>query len=268
MKHKILSILLLGAILALIASVPVTPVSALEMEYFPLAPGGSLIYNSTNDDGTWMTKRYIDDEWEFLGGPYGTFTILWAEAQMMPMDTEYTWVNYMWLSKTADTLLWWGFEDANAKIVCSSPLSYVTEPVVVGAVHRGETAGTLTLKGDGTTIPNIAFAANYTIEAKETVTTPAGTFENCIKIHEEEITPDGQISFWVWYAPDVGAIQYYYPQNGDRWDVLVEYTVDPENDPWNSWFLPQVPTVLLVTTIAVVAIIAVVALRVIMKKRT
>ena len=145
MNRKLFSLLLAGAIVALIATIPVTPVSALEMEYFPLAPGSSLIFNSTSDTDTWMTKRYIADDWEFLGGPYGTFTVKWSEAHMMGDETDYTWVNHMWLSKTADTLLWWGFEDANAKIVCSSPLNYVTEPVTAGAVHRGVTSGTLTL---------------------------------------------------------------------------------------------------------------------------
>jgi hypothetical protein len=267
MTRRLLSFLLLGCVVALAVTVPVTPVSALEMEYFPFAPGSSLIFNSTSDDGEWMTKRYIDEEWEFLGGPYGTFTVLWAEAHMMPEDTEYTWINHMWLSKTADTVLWWGFEDANAKIVCSSSLNYVTEPVEVGAVHRGTTTGTLTLKGDGTVMPSVPFAANYTIEALEDVTTPAGTFEDCIKIHEEEITPDGQISFYVWYAPNVGAVQYYYPQQENRWDVLVEYTVDIENDPWNTWFLPQVPFILTLTTIAAVVIVVVVAVVVIRRRK-
>jgi hypothetical protein len=161
-----LSILLLGCVAALIVTIPVTPANALEMEYFPLSPGSYLIYNSTSDDGEWMTKRYIDEEWEFLGGPFGTFTIHWAEAHMMPSEADYTWINHMWLSKTADTVLWWGFEDANAKIVCTSPLNYVTEPVEVGAVHRGVTSGTLTLKGDGTTMTGVPFAANYTIEGK------------------------------------------------------------------------------------------------------
>jgi hypothetical protein len=267
MNHKLLSLTIAGCVIALMVTVPIPSTSALEMEYFPLAPGAALFFNSTNNDGDWLTKRYVDEEWEFLGGPFGTFTIRWAEAHMMPDETEYTWVNHMWLSKTADTLLWWGFEDANAKIVCSSPLNYVTEPVTAGAVHRGTTSGTLTLKSDGSVLSGIPFAANYTIEAIETVTVPAGTFTDCIKIHEEELTPDGQISFWVWYAPNVGAVQYFYPNDGNRTDVLTSYMVDPANDPWNSWFLPQLPGVLMITTIAVIAVVAIVIIVVIRRKR-
>ena len=62
MKRKLLSLFAVGCVIAIMVMIPVSPVSALEMEYFPLAPGGSLIFNSTNDDGTWMTKRYIDEE--------------------------------------------------------------------------------------------------------------------------------------------------------------------------------------------------------------
>jgi hypothetical protein len=243
------------------------PVDALNMEYFPLAPGNSLFYNSTDDNGTWNTKRYIADDWEFLGGPYGTFTVVWTEAHMLPEETEYTWQNHMWLSKTADTVVWWGFEDEYTKYIATKGLYYVTEPVVVGAVHSGETTGTLELKEDNSMMTSVPFSANYTIDAIEDVTVPAGIFEDCIKIHEEEITPDGQISFWVWYAPNIGAVQYYYPQQDNRWDVLISHEIDLENDPWDSWLMPQVPTILLATTLAVSVIIIVLIAYKVMKKR-
>ena len=72
-------------------------------------------------------------------------------------------------------------------------MKYVTEPVEEGAVHRGSTKGTLLLKESGTSMPNIPFSANYAIEAIEDVTVPAGTFEDCIKIHEEETTGSGML---------------------------------------------------------------------------
>ncbi|NHI82706.1 MAG: hypothetical protein EAX81_00190 [Candidatus Thorarchaeota archaeon] len=267
MHYRILSLSLASFMLVLALSVPTAPVAALEMQYFPLAPGSSLIYNSTNDEGSWMTQRIIDPEWEFLGGPYGIFTVHWCETHMLPGETEYTWVTQMWLSKSDDTLLWWGFEDSNAQILCSSPLNYVTEPVKVGAAHHGSTIGALVLKADGTVIQDVPFSANYTIEAIEDVTTPAGTFENCIMIHEEELTPDGFVSFWVWYAPNVGAIQYYYPQQDDRWDKLVSYDVDINNDPWNSWLMPKVPTILLISTIAGIGVVVAILAFVIRRRR-
>ncbi len=238
------------------------------MEYFPLAPGNTVIYNSTNDDGTWTTKRYVADETEFLGGPYGTLTVLWTEAHMQLDETDYTFVNQMWLSKTADTLLWWGFEDTSDKVIATTGLNYVTEPVEVGAVHSGTTTVTLTIKETDTVMTGVSFSANYTIEAIEDVTVPAGTFEDCIKIHEEEITPDGEVSFWVWYAPNAGAVQYYYPQQENRWDKATEYTVDLDNDPWDDWFLPQVPTMLLYTTISVIVVVGLIIGFKLMRKRT
>ncbi|MBD3408101.1 MAG: hypothetical protein GF411_18415 [Candidatus Lokiarchaeota archaeon] len=235
----------------------VTPVKALKMEYFPLSPGNFNEFNTTTDSETWMTKRYVADDWEFLGGPFGTFTIYWCEAHMYEDETDYTWVNQMWLSKTDDTVIWWGFEDANAKITVSQGLPYVREPVQNGTKLGGSSTGDLLVKESGQVIPNVPFKANYTIEALESVTVPKGTFENCIRIHEEEITPDGEISFWVWYAPNVGAVKYFYPDQENRTDVLVDYGVDLENDPWDAWFVPQLPTVLLITTIAIVAVVSV-----------
>ncbi|MCF2138362.1 MAG: hypothetical protein K9W43_14110 [Candidatus Thorarchaeota archaeon] len=259
MNNKSSTLVLIGFAIFLITAVPsVAPVNALKMSYFPLSPGNYLVYNSTDDTGTWSTKRYVAEETEFLGGPFGTFTILWCESQMQPGESNYTWVNQMWLSKTDDTLVWWGFEDESAKIIVTNGLAYVTEPVKEGAVHRGSTVGTLTLKADGTQISNVPFSANYTIDSIETVTVPAGTFENCIKVHEEELTPDGHVSFWVWYAPNVGAIQYHYPDSNDRWDKLVEYSVDTENDPWDTWLLPKVPMILTVTVIAISALVAII----------
>ncbi|MBN2229298.1 MAG: hypothetical protein JW779_06855 [Candidatus Thorarchaeota archaeon] len=268
MRKKLSLILLAGSIFALMVATPqVTPVSALQMEYFPLAPGNYNIFNSTNDQGTWMTKRYVGNEWEFLGGPYGVFTVYWCEAHMMPGETNYTWKNQMWLSKTSDTLVWWGFEDENAKITASSGLNYVTEPVTAGAIHSGSTTGTLILKASETSMPGVPFSANYTIEAIESVTVPAGTFDDCIRIHEEEITPDGAVSFWVWYAPNIGAVQYHYPDQEDRWDRLVDYGVDLENDPWDSWFMPSVPSIMMIATVVGALLIAVIAIVVVIHKR-
>ncbi len=224
MNRKLLSLIIAGCVIALVTTLPIPSTSALEMEYFPLAPGAALFYNSTNDDGDWLTKRYVDEEWEFLGGPYGTFTVLWAEANMMPNETDYTWVNHMWISKTADTLLWWAFEDANAKFVSSTPLNYVTEPVTDGAVHRGTTTGTLTLS-DGTVMTGIPFAANYTIEDIETVIVPAGTFEDCLKIKTVGFAEKDTSGEWLpkqtvridrewykWFAPGIGIIKVIFKE--------------------------------------------------------
>jgi hypothetical protein len=113
----------------------------------------------------------------------------------------------------------------------------------------------------------VDFSGNYTIDAIEDVTVPAGTFEDCIKIHEEELTPDGQISFYVWYSPTIGtAVKYHYPNDDNRIDQLIDYTIEADNDPWNDWLLPQVPTLVLITTIAI-AIVAILIITVVIKKK-
>jgi hypothetical protein len=49
---------------------------------------------------------------------------------------------------------------------------------------------------------------------------------------------------------------------------LFEYQVDTEDDPWNDWFLPQVPMILTLTSIVAVVIVAIVVVVVVRKKRT
>ncbi len=273
MQKKYLALLvglliLIPVSILLVYFLPTTPsLTTAGMEYFPLSPGSTLTYNSTSDDGEWLTRRSVAEETEFINGwIWGTFTVKWTEEHQLPDETEFTWVNHMWLSKQGQTLIWWGFEDENAKVIAYSGLKYVTEPVKAGAVHKGDTRGTLTLSS-GKTIPLVPFSGTYTIDAIETVTVPAGIFENCIKVHEQETTPDGDISFWVWYAPGIAAVKYYYPDQANRTDVLYDYKVSTVDDPWDKWFLPKVPILVWVLTVAVGGV-AVVKLISVIKKRS
>jgi hypothetical protein len=222
----------------------------IDMEYFPLNVGTELYYNSTDDTGTWDTKRYIEEGGGFLHGIFGTFTVLWVEAHQQLGETSYTWINQMWLSKSGNSLVWWGFKDENAQVIADQGLIYVTEPVQVGKSNYGETSSVLTLSGGGS--QSINFEGNYTVEAVESVTVPAGTFDDTIRVHEQEITPDGTIDFYVWYAPNVGAIKYWYPNDNNRTDILTSYTPAENNDPWNDWILPYVPSMLIWTIPALI----------------
>ena len=245
----------------------ITPAAAKQMEYFPLSCGSYLHYNSTDDNGSWLTKRYIEDDYEFVGGIFGTFCVFWCEAALYDGDSEYSWVNQMWLSRSGDTLYWWGFEDEFAKIVVNSGLKYVKEPASVGDKQSGSTSGTLILKSSSTSIPNTPFSANYTIDTIESVSTPAGTFSNCIKVHEQETTPDGNVDFYVWYAPNVGAVKYNYPQRDNRIDVLTDYYIEPNNEPWENWVIPYVPQILTWTIVAGIAVVALIIAFTLIKKK-
>jgi hypothetical protein len=255
-------------ILQMLASfMTIQPVKGVKMEYFPMAPGNTLKYQSNNTMlESWQTKRYVDQEGEYLGGIFGTYTIHWCEARKNQNETDFTWVNQMWISKTEDTLMWHGFENKKSKTMADSPLAYVSEPIVLGAVHAGQTTLTVTMKATGETI-SASIAANYTIDAIETVSTPAGTFSDCIKVHEQENTPDGAVSFWVWYAPNIGAIKYYYPQQDGRYDVLISYQVDVNNDPWDLWLMPHLPLLIGIIIVCVGVLVGIVILVKIIKKK-
>ncbi|MBD3197571.1 MAG: hypothetical protein GF317_21130 [Candidatus Lokiarchaeota archaeon] len=238
----------------------------LDMEYFQLEAGSELFYNTTENSDTWETKRYIDDSYEIINGIFGVFTVFWCEAHKYPGDSDYSWVNQMWLSKSGNSLIWWGFEDQNTKVIAHNGLTYVTEPVIAGANNYGLTLATLTIKGSSQ-VMDVNFEGNYTIDAVESVTVPAGTFNECIKVHEQEITPDGTIDFYVWYSKDVGgAVKYDYHQN-NRTDVLTSYHMTTENDPWNNWLIPYLPTMLLWTiSSSIIGVVAIIALIIVNKR--
>jgi hypothetical protein len=79
----------------------IRPVRAEPMQYFNLSIGSEMKYNSTDDSSTWITYRYIPEEWEFLGGIYGTFVVRWAEDWVIDDVRENQ--NYMLLSKKGNS---------------------------------------------------------------------------------------------------------------------------------------------------------------------
>ncbi len=224
-------------------------VNADSLQYFPLGMGTEWRYQTSDNNGNWETRRSIE-EWEFIGLQ---FTIYFNE------EHDGVWQNRMMLSKSSDSLMWWGFEDSNARYIAFNGLIYVTEPPKVGDVKGGSTSGTLTIKTEHSQTMNVNFQGIYTIEAIETVIVPAGTFQNCIKVHEQEITPDGIADFHVWYAPNVGPVKYQYPLRNNRVDVLDSYHVT-DDDPFN-WFLPKVPILVISCIIGVSALIVIIVIR-------
>lgn len=255
MKHS--SIILFGYLLLspfCLIFINITDVVRAESDsYFPLGIGTSWRYNSTDDNGDWETRRYIEDDWEFLGLQ---FTVRFAE------ERGGEWQNRMWLSKTSNSLVWWGFEDSSAKVIATNGLTYVVDPPEEGAIQGGTTSVTLTLKEEGKTM-TADFTGEYTVDNIEDIDVPAGTFKDCIKVHEIEETPDGKADFYVWYAPGIGPIKYSYPRRDNREDVLLEYNI-VDDDPFENWLLPYVPLMVIFTIIAVISLIVAV---IIIKKR-
>ena len=247
-RNKII-ITCLGLIGLIIGSIFFTIIIILPMAitpsllYFPLGIGTSWTYNTTDDGGTWTTRRNIGDNGEFLGID---FTVHFNE------EHDGVWKNRMWLGVTFNSLVWWGFQDTSSKYLASFGLTYVVEPVTGTQANGGTTSGFLTI-GSQITIAN--FQGSYVIEAIEDVTVPAGTFQNCIKMHEIENTPGGLADFHVWYAPEVGPIKYDYPNRANRTDVLESYSITTD-DPFETWLLPKVPR-MIITTIVVVCVVGI-----------
>jgi hypothetical protein len=72
-------------------------------------------------------------------------------------------------------------------------------------------APTLGLRFSSENVPGITRENDEVVAVGETVTVPAGTFQNCVRI--KEIMSDGEIEFKV-YAPGVGVVKEI-PPDGD-----------------------------------------------------
>ncbi|MBD3191052.1 MAG: hypothetical protein GF308_10430 [Candidatus Heimdallarchaeota archaeon] len=230
---------------------------ATQTQYFPLGLSTSWVFDSTDNNASWTTRRYIGEEWEFLGL---TFTIYYNE------EHDGVWQNKMWLSKTKNSLVWWGFEDEYAKVIAKKGLTYVVEPPEIGASEGGITKADLIIKDNPSEKIKVDFQGEYTIEAIETLTLPAGVFEDCIKVHEMEITPDGTADFYVWYAPAIGPVKFSYPLRNNRTDLLTEYTI-VDDDPYETWFMPKVPYVIIGTAVGLVVLIGIIVTFVIIRRK-
>jgi hypothetical protein len=226
-------------------------------QYFPLGLLTEWTYDSMDNTTSWTTRRYVSDEYQFLGIH---FMIFFNE------EHDGVWQNKMWLSKTKNSLVWWGFENEFAKAIAKKGLTYVIEPIEIGDSQGGKTEVTLTIKTDPVQTSTENFEGEYIVEDIASVTVPGGTFDNCIKVHEKEITPDGVADFFVWYAPDIGPIKYYYPLRDNRTDVLIDYSII-DDDPFESWFLPKVPVFSIILGSVLIAIIIIIVIVVIVIKR-
>ncbi|HUU53887.1 MAG TPA: S-layer homology domain-containing protein [Armatimonadota bacterium] len=87
--------------------------------------------------------------------------------------------------------------------------------------------------GEETGLGAVAF--NWEFVGVETVTVPAGTFEDCMKLHLMVYTSGNPDEFYVWAAEGVGVVKMDSGAfGGDDWEVLIAADVDGTQYPSNS----------------------------------
>ena len=79
-------------------------------------------------------------------------------------------------------------------------------------------------KFQGENVPGITTEENEVVSVSETVTVPAGTFTNCLKIRG--ILSDGTMEF-KYYAPDVGVVKEVTPDGEIN---LISFGESEENE--------------------------------------
>ncbi|MBD3286414.1 hypothetical protein GF359_07635 [candidate division WOR-3 bacterium] len=181
MKRTIVTLSVL--IFAILLACSVVEVVRNEQQYFPLAESNEWVYevrcNGAVDTVTCRMKQIGEGEYA------------WDNQNTKADDSGYA-------SIMGGTTFIGGSEpfDDSSKIVVDSAMN-------------------LSWRGVG----DISGEKDYTNEGNiYTVSTPAGTFTDCIKLEDPQTLSSEQ--FEVWLAPDIGPVQIY------RWfgsDIIIEY---------------------------------------------
>lgn len=174
-------------------------------DYFPLEVGNQWVYTPSYGDG---------DRIDTIVGTEvvnGTFTYIWKREESAPDNYH----EKRWMAKDGFDLKvykFWGNMGADPAVLMTPPWTQDKLNPVVGDtwLYEGD-FGDIHLK-----------ATSYVESINDTVTVPAGTFNNCIRVRDLfEITQDGVTEYEYekhWLAPDVGPI--IYRDYTDNWESV------------------------------------------------
>lgn len=169
--------------------------NAKAQDYFPLEVGNRWVYTPSYGDGDRIDTIVGTEDVN------GTFTYIWKREEAAPDNYH----EKLWLAKDGSDLnlyKLWGNMGGDPAVLITPPLIWYKLNPVVGDTWVWEV-----------NIDDMHVKATYYVESiNDTVTVPAGTFNNCIRIRIlEEITEDGVTEYdYVkdWLAPDIGPVIY------------------------------------------------------------
>ncbi|MBI5674643.1 MAG: hypothetical protein HZC48_02285 [Nitrospirae bacterium] len=164
-------------------------------DYFPLQVGNRWVYTPSYGDGNRIDTIIGTEDVN------GTFTYIWKREESA-LDNYH---EKAWLAKDGSDLKnykFWGNMGADPAVSMNQPVLWYKLNPVVGDSWVSEAD-----------FGNIHFKRTLYVESiNETVTVPAGTFNNCIRIRIlEEFTKGGITEYEYkkhWLAPDIGPVMY------------------------------------------------------------
>jgi len=194
--------------------------------YFPLVDGAR--YDYMYSSGPWSTSTAVMHAGQTWAGVSGltamhTTYMCVAGVSCAPDATDF-------FRMDPDGMRYYGGTGANAAGTQYSMMTYASpewllkNPVTPGTMMGGggyqnmETWQT-GVTGTGSMMGGHSYMSSYQALALEAVTTPAGTFANCLHVREQRgsgVTRD------VWYAPGIGMIKM---NDGTNAAVLTGYTI-------------------------------------------
>ena len=196
--------------------------------YFPLVDGARYDYMYTS--GPWATSTAVmrtGQTWAGVSGLTAMHTTYVCNVGVpcAPYATDF-------FRMDADGMRYFGGTGANATGTQFSMMNYTSpewllkNPVTPGTMMGGTGGGyqnaemwQVGVMGTSSMMGGQSFMSKYQANALEAVTTPAGTFSNALRVHEQR--GSGYIRD-VWYAPGVGMVMM---NDGTNTAVLTGYTI-------------------------------------------
>lgn len=170
------------------------------VDYLPLTVGSNWTYTILN------AKR--DVLGEYKEKIIGTEVVSGVTCRVIEAKVNGVATEKIWIEKNSDAIKTHKEMDVITQKVTTynPPLLFANLPFVVGEVvtNLSRIATTSVVSGKNISYP---YTFKTVIETEKSVTTPMGTFNDCIRVKEIITEPEGERICYRWFAPGVGMIK-------------------------------------------------------------
>lgn len=253
----------IGAVESVSNNAPVTPVQTLSVQesqrYFPLSDG-----NLWASHETYSVNGSVRTSFDRVSQRNGTKLISGLVASVMSVSeipTNSIYENYLQNDSTGITVLGTNNNNVNPQINNYTPYRLISFPIQIGVTVRQLDKKMVDygfdFDGDGIN-DKIDVTVDVVADGYETITTSAGTFENCLRVitSQTEIltlsATGNKISAvsaeTTWYAQDIGQVKQITKTFGNGFanqiiEELTGYIVDGRSNKLSLQINPQAVTI-------------------------
>ncbi|MCK4812535.1 MAG: hypothetical protein KAT14_01210 [Candidatus Marinimicrobia bacterium] len=177
-------------------------------DYYPLKEGYTWTYNVNNGEKIQSVENFEHRKLE--------------KQKVIPQKIDVNGVtSFIFLAENNKGIYQFAKQasDAIEPAILEIPIYILKNPIKIGTTWQKDSKTMLMME-------ELPVTLTYTIESKkETVTVPAGTFENCLKVKAEASIEKDKgflgvitvtITHYDWYAPNVGLIKSVKTESGNH----------------------------------------------------